>query len=328
VGIWTPSPAYSLDVTGDVRITGNLLVDGASTTVSSSHLSVEDHQILLAVNSDSTQDDVYADYGGIIVKGTTEHSMLWKNASTAWVMSENLDITEASSGARAYRINGVNVLEYTGSVYRLSAAVTSAPGITSFGTQTELTVDNLYFNSNRIQSLNTGGDIEIEPNGAGNVALIGSPKITGLADPTSSTDAVNKQSMEAYVRARNFAFSMDITGLTNTDIESQLNQIAPHEYYEINTEARIHCTTQVVSYTNVTFTSTTSPVTTGDFVKSYISVDNSGNVGTKPNEAVLQDFNINPINLGNATVTVTRINKLFRLVSDSTSSRWQFITNF
>jgi hypothetical protein len=328
VGIWTPSPAYSLDVTGDVRITGNLLVDGASTTISSSHLSVEDHQILLAVNSDSTQDDIYADYGGIIVKGTTDHSMLWKNSSTAWVMSENLDITEASSGARAYRINGVNVLEYTGSVYRLSAAVTSAPGITALGVQTELTVDNLYLNSNRIQSLNTNGDIEIEPNGSGNVALVGSPKITGLADPTSSTDAVNKQSLEAYVRARNFAFSMDITGLTNTDIASQLNQIAPHEYYEINTEARIHCTKQVVSYSNVNLTATTAPVTTGDFVKHFISVDNSGNVGTKPNEAVLQDFDINPINLGNATITVTRINKLFRLVSDSTSSQWQFITDF
>jgi hypothetical protein len=117
---------------------------------------------------------------------------------------------------------------------------------------------------------------------------------------------------------------MDITGLNDTQIADQLEQIAPSNYYEIGTEARIHCTIQNVSYTNIQFTA--SP--TGDFVKSYVSVDKSDNVGTQPSEPVLQDFSINPINLGPATITVTRVNKLFELVSDSTTSVWQWQMNF
>jgi hypothetical protein len=108
---------------------------------------------------------------------------------------------------------------------------------------------------------------------------------------------------------------MDITGLSNSQIASYVSDIAPEAYYEELTECRIHCTSQVITYPSITLTSSTSPVTTGDFVKSYISVDNSGNVSPKPNEPVLQDFTVNPLNLGPATVTVTRVNKLFSIQS-------------
>ncbi len=328
VGIWNSSPAYSLDVTGDMRVTGNLLVNGSTTSISTQNLTVQDHQIELALNDDSSVSDSYANQGGIILRGTTSHSLLWDQPTTAWVSSENFDIRETNSGARSYRINGVSVLEYTGSIYRLTASVTSAPGITSLSTLTSLTVDNLFLNNNRISSQNTNGDIEIEPDGTGNVVLLGSPKITGLGNPTSATDAVNQQSMEDYVRARNICLSMDITSLNDTQIADVLEKIAPVAYYELNTEARIHCTSQVVSYSNVTLTTSTAPVTTGDFVKSYVTVDNSSAPGPTPNEAVLQDFDVNAINLGNATVSVTRVNKLFRIVTDSTTTSWQFITNF
>lgn len=328
VGIWNSTPAYSLDVTGDVRVSGNLLVEGSTTSISTQNLVVQDHQIELGLNDDSSVSDNYANQGGIVLRGTTNHSILWDQPSTAWVATENFDIRESSSGARSYRINGVSVLEYTGSVYRLTPSVTSAPGITSLSTLTSLTVDNVFVNNNRIKALNANGDIEIEPDGTGNVVLIGSPKITGLSDPTNPTDAVNVQYMEDYVRARNICLSMDITGLNDTEIADVLEKIAPAAYYELNTEARIHCTSQVVSYNNVALTTSTAPVTTGDFVKHYISVDNSGAPGPTPNEAVLQDFDVNSINLGNATISVTRVNKLFRLVTDSTTTGWQFITNF
>lgn len=328
VGIWNPNPAYSLDVTGDVRVSGDLLVNGSTTSISTQNLTIQDHQIQLALNDDSSVSDSYANQGGIVLRGTTDHSLLWDQSTTSWISTENFDIREASSGPRAYRINGVGVLEYTGSIYRLTASVTSAPGITSLSTLVNLTVDNLLLDNNRISSVNANGDIELEPNGTGNVVLVGNPKITGLADPTSLTDAVNVQYMEDYVRARNICLSMDITGLNDTQIADVLEKIAPVAYYELNTEARIHCTTQTVSYSNIILSTSTSPVTTGDFVKSYISVDNSAAPGPTPNEAVLQDFDVNPINLGNATISVTRVNKLFRIVTDSTTVGWQFITNY
>ena len=324
VGIFTPNPAYTLDVTGDTRITGNLIVNGGTTSLSTTNLSIQDHQIELALNDDSSVSDTYADQGGLVLRGTTNHTILWDQPTATWKASENFDIFDAASGARAYKINGTTVLEYTGSIFRLSASVTSAPGITSFGTLATLTVDNINLNDNRISSVNVNGDIEFEPNGTGNVVLVGSPKITGLADPTVGTDAATKQYVDVSVSSRNICFSMDITGLNDTQIADQLEQLAPANYYEIGTEARIHCTIQNVTYSNVQFTTTP----TGDFVKSYIDVDKSDNVGPQPSEPVLKDFSINPINLGPATITVTRVNKLFALVSDSSTAVWQWQMDF
>jgi hypothetical protein len=315
IGFWKDTPAYPVDIVGDVRIAGNLLVEGSSTTIDSVNLTIEDHIIELAKASDSAASDSYADKGGVVLKGTTDHSLLWHSSDTSWKSSENFDIVSSTGGARSYKINGVNVLEYDGANYILSSNVTQAAGITSFGTQTQFTVDNLFFNNSRVQSVSVNSDIELEPNGSGNVALIGSPRITGLATPLVPTDAASKGYVDTYSRSRNICFSMDITSLTNNQIASYISDIAPEAYYEEGTECRIHCTTQAVTYPSITLTSSTSPVTTGDFVKSYIAVDNSGNVSPKPNEPVLQDFTVNPLNLGPATVTVTRVNKLFSIQS-------------
>lgn len=328
IGIYNPNPAYTLDVGGSCRISGNLLVEGSTTTISTANLAIQDHQIELALNDDSSVNDSYADQGGIVLRGTTNHTILWDQSTTAWKLSENLNLTSASgTSPRAYRINNVPVLAYTGAVYELSAAVTSAPGITSIGTLTSLTVDNLYLDNSRIQTLLTNSDLELEPNGTGNISLIGSPRIIGLADPIANTDATTKQYVTTYVRSRNICFSMDITGLNNTQIAAQITQIAPVSYYEIGTECRIHCTSQNVSYPLVTLTTSTTPVTTGDIVRTYISVDKSDNAGPQPTEPVLKDITVNPINLGAATITVTRINKLFILTA-GTPATWQFSLDY
>jgi hypothetical protein len=42
VGIGTTQAAYTLDVKGDIRATGNLLIEGLTTTVDTQNLSIED----------------------------------------------------------------------------------------------------------------------------------------------------------------------------------------------------------------------------------------------------------------------------------------------
>ena len=334
-GIFKTNPAYTLDVGGDCRIAGNLVVDGGTTSISTTNLSIQDHQIELALNDDSSVSDSYADQGGIVLRGTTNHTILWDQATTAWKTSENFNLTSTSGTTpRYYRINGLPVIGFTGSIYELGAAITSAPGITSIGVQSSFVVDNLSMNDNTITAIDgpvvSGGsiDIRIEPKGAGNVELVGSPRITGMADPVFATDATTKQYVENYVRARNICLSMDITGLNNTQIADQLEQIAPASYYDLGTECRVHCTTQIISYPAVAIATTVSPVTTGDIVKEYIDVDKSDNAGPQPSEPVLKDITVNPLNLGLATVTVTRINKLFVLTSDSTTSIWQHVVDY
>ena len=316
VGIFNATPAYTLDVTGNLRVTGNFLVEGSTTTVNSTNLVIEDHIIELAANSDSSVSDNYADQGGIVLKGTTDHKIIWNAANTSWTSTESIDL----ASGRDYKINGVTILSSTA----LGSTVTSAPGITSFGPQTSLTVDNVVINDHRIYT--TGAfDLELEPDGAANVSLIGNPRITGLEDPVADQDAVNKRYLNDFVRTRNIAMSMDITGLSDTGIEDVLALIAPEPEYDLGTEIRIHCTSQTVTYPVVTFTSSVYPVTTGDFVKHYVAVDKAAG---SENQPVLEDFDANAINLGNATIAVTRINKLFRLETDSTTTKWTFIANF
>jgi len=72
-------------------------------------------------------------------------------------------------------------------------STTTALGATSTALAglTELTVDNININGNTISSTNTNGDITLDPNGTGNIAVSGA-RITGLAEPIALTDAATK----------------------------------------------------------------------------------------------------------------------------------------
>jgi hypothetical protein len=310
VGIYQPTPAYTLDVGGSVRITGNLLVEGATTSIDSVNLTIEDHIIELAAATDSTSSDSYADQGGIVLKGTTDHSIIWNKApASAWRSSENWDL----DSGKEYRINGVKVIDGTS----LGSSITSAPGITSLSGLTTLTVDDITLNGNTISTLPSSvQDLVLSPDGSANVSVANS-RIINVSAPTDPTDAVNLVTLESVVSTKPLALSMDCTGLSDPGIALVLDEIAPYPDFGEGTIAKVHCTYQVITYPSISFSSTTGPLnTSGDFVKYYISVDNSANIGAKPNEPVLQDFDIaNSIDLGSATVQVTRITKEFQISS-------------
>ena len=55
VGFFQSSlPAYTVDIAGDLRVTGNILVEGDSVSLDVAKLRVEDHRIELAIQDDST----------------------------------------------------------------------------------------------------------------------------------------------------------------------------------------------------------------------------------------------------------------------------------
>lgn len=246
---------YSGDTASEVRMGGNLIVDGdltvkgSSANVTTTNLLVKDK--LVELNSPDvgvTVTDTDADGGGINLNGTNNHFWKWSNSEKAWETNESINLVEGPNYVPTFKINGITVLSATTLGNNIAA-----PGITSLGPQTLLTVDQLFLNNNRILSQDIVGqttaniDIELEPKGAGNVALIGSPKITGLADPTGNQDAATKYYVDTVVTSRNFVFSLDITGLNNTGIISILNDIAPPIEYGVGALARISTTKQNLS---------------------------------------------------------------------------------
>ena len=103
----------TLDVTGAatfdaaVTIAGDLTVNGTTTNINTQNLVVEDKNIILA--DVATPTDTTADGGGITLKGATDKTINWVDATDAWTLSEHVNI----ASGKEYRINGTKVLDAT-----------------------------------------------------------------------------------------------------------------------------------------------------------------------------------------------------------------------
>ena len=113
----------TVTTTGNVTIGGDLTVNGTTTTINSTTLSVDDKNIELA--STASPSDAAADGAGITVKGDTDKTWNWVDATDAWTSSEHLNLLTG----KEFKINGTSVL--SGST--LGSGVTSS-SLTSVGT--------------------------------------------------------------------------------------------------------------------------------------------------------------------------------------------------
>lgn len=110
----------------NVIVEGNLTVNGLTTTIESTNLVVEDPNI--TIGKDNTT-DAQANGGGITLKGATDKTINWIDATDAWTSSENLNL----ANTKVYRINGTDVLSS-------SAVLDNVATATAFSTATSLTI--------------------------------------------------------------------------------------------------------------------------------------------------------------------------------------------
>lgn len=96
-----------LNVGGDLVVAGNLTVDGTVTAINSTTITVDDKNLELAAVDTPT--DVTADGAGITVKGTTDKTWNWVDATDAWTSSEHIDIPTG----KAFKINNVDIKDVT-----------------------------------------------------------------------------------------------------------------------------------------------------------------------------------------------------------------------
>jgi hypothetical protein len=104
-------------------LSGDLTVNGTTTTINSTTITVDDKNIELGSVTSPT--DAGADGGGLTLKGATDKTFNWIDATDAWTSSENLNLLTGKS----LLIAGTSVLNAT----TLGSGVT-ASSLTSVGT--------------------------------------------------------------------------------------------------------------------------------------------------------------------------------------------------
>lgn len=123
IGFWNEAPQYSLDLTGDLRVTGNLIVEGTSTSVDVDNLRVEDKLIELGITSDSTLlTEAQANNSGISVRVSGDDKTLtWTTASNAWNSSCGFNVPTGFT----YKINNVEAFITIANLKTLVAAAST-----------------------------------------------------------------------------------------------------------------------------------------------------------------------------------------------------------
>jgi hypothetical protein len=134
----------TLDVTGattfdnNVIIQGDLTVNGTETIINTQTLDVEDKNIV--IGKVVTPSDITADGGGITLKGTTDKTISWIDATDAWTLSEHVNI----ASAKEYRIDGTKVLDATSLGSGVIGSSLTSVGTIGTGTWQGTAIGTLY----------------------------------------------------------------------------------------------------------------------------------------------------------------------------------------
>ena len=81
-------------------LSGDLTVNGTTTTINSTEITVDDKNLTLG--SVATPTDAGADGGGLTLKGTTDKTFSWIDATDAWTSSEHINL----ASGKAFYLNG------------------------------------------------------------------------------------------------------------------------------------------------------------------------------------------------------------------------------
>jgi hypothetical protein len=303
-------------VGGDLVVTGDLTVEGTTTTINTANLTIEDKNIVIANVASPT--DITADGAGITIKGDTDKTIAYSESDDWLDVSEDINLASQKSFLIGTAPVIQPILPFTGE-YRLGNVITAIPGVVTFGAQKALDIGpsgpapdapaanvEMRLEDNRISTVKDNLNLELAPDGTGNVALIGSPKITGMADPTNPQDAATKEYVDSTIESRSIGFSMDLTdGKPNSYIITNvLNILHPPAEYRTGTLARILCTLVSASSTNLDINALPPSLSTAAFITDHLT-------GASAN--AVTNISFPPATIAAASISTSRIIKLFTL---------------
>jgi hypothetical protein len=180
--VLSASPTFTGTVSAtDITLSGNLTVDGTTTTVNSTTITVDDKNIELG--SVVTPTDVTADGGGITLKGATDKTFNWVSATNAWTSSEDLNLLTG----KVFEINGTQVLSSSGLGSGILASNLTSVGTISSGTWNGSVIAGQYGGTgvaNTGKTITLGGNFTTSGAHATTLTTTGA---TGVTLPTTGT---------------------------------------------------------------------------------------------------------------------------------------------
>lgn len=191
-------------------ITGNLTVNGTTTTINSTTLSVDD--ILVELGTVATPTDTTAAGGGIVLKGATDKSITW-GATNGWTSTEEFNLATG----KQYKINGTSVLSATTLGSGVTASSLTSVGTIGTGTWQGSVVAGQYGGTgvnNSGKTITLGGNLTTSGAFATTLTVTAATNVTLPTTGTLATVA----GTETLTNKTIAAGSNTISGLTNANL--------------------------------------------------------------------------------------------------------------
>jgi hypothetical protein len=168
-------------VRNNLTVSGDLTLSGTNATLSATAVTIADNAIQLAQRSTPT--NAVADGGGIILKGTTDHTILWDVTNTNWTLNEHVNIPTG----KTYKVNNVAVLSDTALGSSVVGSSLTSVGTLTGGTWTANVIAGQYGGTgvaNTGRTITLGGNLTTSGSFATTITVTNT---TGVTLPTSGT---------------------------------------------------------------------------------------------------------------------------------------------
>ena len=128
------APAFTGTATAvNLTVSGDFTVSGTTTNINSTNLVVEDKNVVLG--DVTTPTDTTADGGGITLKGATDKTFNWVDATDSWTSSENINL----ASGKDLKVNGTSVLSTTAGGFIFTDGTQTKAAVPSITSRVEVT---------------------------------------------------------------------------------------------------------------------------------------------------------------------------------------------
>jgi len=174
VGIGTTGPGEKFDVNGNANITGdltvgnNLIVNGTTTTLNTTTVEVEDN-ILQLNTTQGSPDTATATTSGISVyrgDGVTQASFIFDDTDDTWDLTNNLVVAGNISAANLGTASASDATDFVS-----ATAADTVAGILTFSAEPVFSA-GIQLNDNDVANFGTGNDLRIQHSSGNNSSYI------------------------------------------------------------------------------------------------------------------------------------------------------------